>query len=429
MPHRPAVRALILAPALAGMLAIAVPWATVMAQPATPRDLYLVAQAADQDARAAMAQSPGRSDAALSLVRAAVRAYRSVVLRFPASGYCDDALWYAGQLGADAFARFGLERDRQSAIAQLKWLASEYPTSPFVPRVKPKIEALAAPQAPQAHADTGAATASAVAPAAATPPTAPAANSRGGYSIARQLGMRVARVVIDPGHGGSDPGAIGADVSEAAVTLAVALKLEALLTQATGVDVVLTRRSDQYVGLQERTAIANREGADLFVSIHINANRDRSIQGIETFVLNFASTPRAAAVAARENAGSTETMSHLDNVVKQIALNNKIDESRELATQLQAAMVRRLRSADKGLRDLGVKQAPFVVLIGAAMPSVLVEMAFLTNRYEYQLLATDTYRQRLAEALSDGVTRYLRSLKKTEGLVGPHAEKAAARIR
>ena len=444
-PRRcPAVRALILTPVLAGMLAIGVPCATVMAQRPTPQDLYLAAQAAERDARAAMTQSSAHSDAPLSLVRAAVRSYRNVVLRFPTSGYCDDALWYAGRLGADAFARFGLEHDRQSAIAQFSALASEYPASPFVPRVKPALAHLAAAQAsPDAGAipaparpavalalQPAAPTAAApVASAAATPPTAPAANSRGGYSIARQLGMRVGRVVIDPGHGGSDPGAIGADVSEAAVTLDVALKLEALLTQATGVEVVLTRRTDQHVGLQERTAIANREGADLFVSIHVNANRDRTIQGIETFLLNFASTPRAAAVAARENAGSTETMSQLDNVVKQIALNSKIDESRELATQLQTAMVRRLRSADKGLRDLGVKQAPFVVLIGARMPSVLVEMAFLTNPNESQLLATTAFRQRLAEALSDGVTRYLRSLKKTEGVVGPQAAKAAAKIR
>jgi len=339
-----------------------------------------------------------------------MRAYKAVVLRHPTSGYCDDALWYGAQLGTDAFARFGQERDRQSTIALLKLLQSEYPGSPFIPRIKTKLEHLAAPAA--------AATSPAPSAAAGPPPAAPAANSRGGYSIARQLGLGVGRVVIDPGHGGSDPGALGAGISEAAIALDIALKLEVLLTQAAGVEVVLTRRSDVYVGLQDRTAIANRDGADLFVSIHVNANRDKSIQGVETFLLNFASTPGAAGVAARENAGSTETMSHLDDVVKQIALNNKLDESRELAAQVQAALVKRLSGTDKGLRDLGVKQAPFVVLIGASMPSVLVEVAFLTNRRESQLLATDTYRQRVAESLSDGVTRYLRSLKKSDGVAG-----------
>ncbi|MCX6539374.1 MAG: N-acetylmuramoyl-L-alanine amidase [Acidobacteria bacterium] len=395
---------------------------TVSAQTPSARDLYQAAQASDREARVALAQSSDRPDATLSLVRVAMRAYKTVVLRHPTSGYCDDALWYGAQLGADAFARFGQERDRKSTVALLKLLQSEYPASPFIPRVEEKLDHLVAPE--------GATTAPARSAAAAgSPPATPATNSRGGYSIARQLGLRVGRVVIDPGHGGSDPGALGADISEAAITLDIALKLEALLAQATGVDVVLTRRSDVYVGLQERTAIANRDGADLFVSIHVNANRDRSIQGIETFLLNFASTPGAAAVAARENAGSTTTMSRLDTMVKQIALTNKLDESRDLAAQLQAALVKRLRGTDKGLRNLGVKQVPFVVLIGASMPSVLVEVAFLTNRHEGQLLATKAYRQRIAESLSDGVTRYLRSLKKGDGVAGLPSEKSAAKLR
>jgi len=395
--------------------------AALSAQTASARDLYQSAQASDRAARVALAQSADQPDATLGVVRAAMRAYKAVVLRHPTSGYCDDALWYGAQLGTDAFARFGQERDRQSTIALLKLLQSEYPGSPFIPRIKTKLEHLAAPAA--------AATSPAPSAAAGPPPATPATNSRGGYSIARQLGLGVGRVVIDPGHGGSDPGALGAGISEAAIALDIALKLEVLLTQAAGVEVVLTRRSDVYVGLQDRTAIANRDGADLFVSIHVNANRDKSIQGVETFLLNFASTPGAAGVAARENAGSTETMSHLDDVVKQIALNSKLDESRELAAQVQAALVKRLSGTDKGLRDLGVKQAPFVVLIGASMPSVLVEVAFLTNRRESQLLATDTYRQRVAESLSDGVTRYLRSLKKSDGMAGLPAQKFVARLR
>ncbi|MEI6667932.1 MAG: N-acetylmuramoyl-L-alanine amidase [Acidobacteriota bacterium] len=420
-------------------------------QAASARELYQQAQASDREARSALAQSSARSDAALSLVRAAVRAYRTVVLRHPSSGYCDDALWYGSQIGAAGFARFGHQRDREAVVALLKWLQSEYPGSPFVARAKPMLALLVAQAAPgpttarspaaaapttlhteasvPVPADAAATrrvTSASAAPAlptvlstappvlSATPPAAPATNGRGGYSIARQLGLRVGRVVIDPGHGGSDPGAMIPGLSESAITLDIALKLEALLTPSAGVDVELTRRTDVFVGLQERTAIANRDSADLFVSIHVNANRDHSIKGIETFLLNFASTPSAAAVAARENAGSTATMSQLDSVVKQIALTNKVQESRDLAAQLQASMVKRLRATDKGLRDLGVKQAPFVVLIGASMPSVLVEIAFLTHPVEGQLLATDAYRQRIAEALLEGVTRYLRSLKKSD---------------
>jgi N-acetylmuramoyl-L-alanine amidase len=243
-------------------------------------------------------------------------------------------------------------------------------------------------------------------------PAAPSANARGGYSMARQLGLRVGRIVIDPGHGGRDPGAQGPGYTEAALTLDIALRLERLLAKEPGVEVVLTRRTDEYVGLQERTAIANREGADLFLSIHANASRNRSARGVESYLLNFASTPEAAAVAARENASSTLTMSHLNDLVKQIALNSKLDESRDLARHVQTSMVRRLRASNQQVKDLGVKQAPFVVLVGASMPSVLVEVSFLTNKQEGRLMGTGAYRQRIAEALLDGVRRYLRTLKR-----------------
>ena len=243
-------------------------------------------------------------------------------------------------------------------------------------------------------------------------PAAPSANARGGYSMARQLGLRVGRIVIDPGHGGRDPGAQGPGYTEAALTLDIALRLEKLLAKEPGVEVVLTRRTDEYVGLQERTAIANREEADLFLSIHANASRNRSARGVESYLLNFASTPEAAAVAARENASSTLTMSHLNDLVKQIALNSKLDESRDLARHVQTSMVRRLRASNQQLKDLGVKQAPFVVLVGASMPSVLVEVSFLTHKQEGRLLGTGAYRQRIAEALLDGVRRYLRTLKR-----------------
>ena len=243
-------------------------------------------------------------------------------------------------------------------------------------------------------------------------PAPPAANGRGGFSMARQLGLRVGRIVVDAGHGGRDPGAQGPGYTEAALSLDIALRLEKLLAKEPGVEVVLTRRTDEFVALEERTAIANREGADLFVSIHANASRNRSARGVESYLLNFASTPDAAAVAARENASSTLTMRHLNDLVKQIALNSKLDESRDLARHVQTSMVRKLRPSNQQLRDLGVKQAPFVVLVGASMPSVLVEVSFLTNKQEGRLLSTGAYRQRIAEALLDGIRGYLRTLKR-----------------
>jgi N-acetylmuramoyl-L-alanine amidase len=257
---------------------------------------------------------------------------------------------------------------------------------------------------------------------AATPPPPPllktvplpaAVLSRGGdYSLARQLGLGVARVVIDPGHGGHDPGARSNGVAEAELVLDVALRVEKLLKQQPGVEVVLTRRTDEFIPLEERTAIANREGADLFLSIHANASTRSVARGIETYFLNFATNPEAEAVAARENATSGRTMGNLPDLVKTIALNNKVLESRELATNVQASMVRRLRQQNKSLRDLGVKQAPFVVLIGAQMPSVLAEISFVTNKAEASLLKQGAYRQRIAQALVDGVLKYQGSLKK-----------------
>jgi N-acetylmuramoyl-L-alanine amidase len=603
MPGLPRLRRLRAAPpaAPAACLALAFLWLAAVPAPAwaqdSARDLYLAAQARERAVRAALDASPPDPPPTRDAMRQVVAAYRQVVLRFPASGYCDNALWLAAQLSADTFVRHGDERDRSAALQLLKALASEYPTSPLVARARADLARVAsltsdmetaavplpapsAPARPDAPVQKPAATAPAasadksadaaeaggendvdavlvrdvrrratvdggiveielegpvqyreerldnpsriffdlaktrtmealrdaalsfesgpirqvrigrrpnsttrvvvetadgcgcvsrmvtgpnrlvvtcvsnaaaaaspaapalqpreaepptpvvVAPATAAesaarparlpapPPTeapapaAPSANGRGGFSMARQLGLRVGRIVIDAGHGGRDPGAPGPGYSEAALTLDIAMRLEKLLEKEPGVEVVLTRRTDEYVALQERTAIANREGADLFLSIHANASRNRAARGVESYLLNFASTPDAAAVAARENASSTLTMSHLNDLVKQIALNSKLDESRDLAGDVQNAMVRKLRSSNQEVKDLGVKQAPFVVLVGASMPSVLVEVSFLTHKQEGRMLGTGAYRQRIAEALLDGVRRYLKTLKR-----------------
>ena len=227
----------------------------------------------------------------------------------------------------------------------------------------------------------------------------------------RSLGLGVSRVVIDPGHGGRDPGAQGKGLNEADLVLDVALRLEKLLRVEPGLDVTLTRRTDVYVPLEERTAIATSQNADLFLSIHANASRNEAARGIETYFLSFASSPDAEQVAARENSASGREMHHLPDIIKAITLNNKLDESKDLAGMVQESLTIGLRKSNKDLRNLGVKKAPFVVLIGAAMPSVLTEISFVTNKQELQLLKTAAYKQKIADALCAAVLRYRRSLK------------------
>jgi N-acetylmuramoyl-L-alanine amidase len=239
-----------------------------------------------------------------------------------------------------------------------------------------------------------------------------APSPRGPFSLSRQLGLGVARIAIDPGHGGHDPGAKVNGLTEAGLALDVALRLEKLLQQQKDVEVVLTRRTDVYVPLEERAEMANKNGADLFLSIHMNASSSAVARGIETYFLNFASNAEAEAIAARENAGSSRSMRHLTDIVEAIAMNNKIDESRDFARIVQTTLYDRLRKVNPNLRNLGVKQAPFMVLVGANMPSILAEISFMTNRQEVTLLRTEKYRQQIAEALFAGVLRYQESLKK-----------------
>jgi N-acetylmuramoyl-L-alanine amidase len=250
----------------------------------------------------------------------------------------------------------------------------------------------------------------------------PDRNAGGGFSIARQLGLGVSRIVIDPGHGGHDPGAMGNGVSEAELVLDIALRVEKLLQKQPGTDVVLTRRTDDFVPLSARTAIANREAADLFLSIHANASEDGSARGIETYFLNFANNLSAASVAARENAASGQAMGALPDFVKAIALNNKLDESRDFATYVQRSMMEKVRATNKTAKDLGVKQAPFLVLIGAAMPSVLAEISFVTNPQEAKLLKSSAYRQRIADALFAAIKKYQTSLHSVSGQAASASE-------
>ncbi len=536
--------------------------------------LYERALEREQTARAS-------GTATVDTYRAIARAYEAIVRRFPASAYCDNALWQAAGLMKLAFSKSGDAADRQSAERFLTWLRREYPSSSFVAGVDARLLELAAavpppiaePPAPPASAPSAAAADPSPAPAPAgaaaviqnitqtslprgerltieltrevvydgervvnpdrvfvdftnataaaalvqraqklngslikgvrvgrhtagvtrvvlelagsprystfplynpfrlvvdvesdaipepprphsipvaspkaelpkpepvftappirvvaeppkaveppppapapTPkPAPPASTSRGEYSLARQLGLGVARIVIDAGHGGHDPGAQANGINEAELVLDVSQRLEKLLLQHEDIDVVLTRRTDEFIPLEERTAIANRERADLFLSIHANASRRADARGVETYFLNFATNPDAETVAARENATSAQTMGTLPAILRAIALNSKLDESRELASIVQTHLVRKLRAQNRSVRDLGVKQAPFVVLIGAQMPSVLAEISFVTNRAEAALLKQAAYRQQIAQALYDGIVKYQASLKK-----------------
>ena len=244
------------------------------------------------------------------------------------------------------------------------------------------------------------------------PPTPPSANTRGGFSFSRQLGLGISRIVIDPGHGGHDPGARANGLTEAELALDVALRLERRLLEQPGVEVTLTRRTSEFIPLDRRTDIANKASADLFLSIHANASESDDARGIETYFLNFAPDAEAEAIAARENAGSDKTMRDLPNIVRAIALSNKIDESRDFAMLVQDRLYEGLKKANRQAKNLGVKQAPFQVLIGATMPSILAEISFLTHPQEATLLKTDKYREHIAESLFNGVVAYQKTLKK-----------------
>jgi N-acetylmuramoyl-L-alanine amidase len=266
-------------------------------------------------------------------------------------------------------------------------------------------------------------------------PGAPAVNRNGQYSLARQLGLQARRIVIDAGHGGHDPGTIGrAGLQEKDLVLDVAQRLEKLVRKELGAEVVMTRASDVFIPLEERTAIANAKGADLFLSVHANSSPNPRARGVETYFLNFAKNEHAEEVAARENAISQATLKDLQNLVKAIALNSKIDESRDFASEVQEALADNLRAYDASLPDRGVHTAPFYVLIGANMPSILAEIAFVSHPGEEKLLKTADYRDTIARSLFQGVARYLDALNRNSArpLTGPGprtkvAEKSANR--
>jgi len=249
------------------------------------------------------------------------------------------------------------------------------------------------------------------APARAAVPTAD-----GQTSLVRALGLKIGRIVIDAGHGGHDSGTIGVDgIEEKDVVLDVALRLGKMLHERLGAEIIYTRSDDTFIPLETRTAIANKAQADLFLSIHANSSNDATARGVETYYLNFTSQPDALEVAARENAVSDQSVYQLSDLVKKIALKEKIDESREFAMDVETSLFSGLQRGNTGLKNRGVKKAPFVVLIGANMPSILAEISFVTNPRDADQLRQPEYRQRVAESLYKGVAKYQGGLSAAKG--------------
>ena len=248
---------------------------------------------------------------------------------------------------------------------------------------------------------------------------------RDGSSMTRVLGLKIGRIVIDAGHGGHDTGTNGpGGLLEKDLVLDVAKRVGALIEARMGSEVVYTRSDDTFIPLEGRTRLANEQKADLFLSIHANSSPESGSSGVETYYLNFTTSKTAMEVAARENASSQKTVSDLKDIVQKIALQDKVDESREFAAKVQQSLYSASVRGNGRTRDRGVKKAPFVVLIGAAMPSILAEVGFISNPRDEALFQKPEFRQRIAEGLYKGLSQYANSLSqfnvaKTSGTASP----------
>jgi len=255
----------------------------------------------------------------------------------------------------------------------------------------------------------------------ATPPPPPPVNSRAPRaaapadaavaSLTRALGLKIRRIVLDPGHGGHDQGTAGpTGLTEKEVVLDIGLRLGALLEDGLGAEVIFTRKDDRFIPLEQRTKMANDSQADLFLSIHANSSPLKAVSGVETFFLSFTTSKAALETAARENATSERGVFELRDLLQKIALKDKIDESREFASRVNGALYKSWYNPAANVRNRGVKRAPFVVLIGANMPSILTEIGFLSNARDEKELRKPGVRQKIAEALYKGISQYADSL-------------------
>ncbi len=248
------------------------------------------------------------------------------------------------------------------------------------------------------------------------PPPVPEPMHDGTHSLTRALGLKTGRIVIDAGHGGHDTGTIGpTGLMEKDVCLDIAMRVGKLVTERLpAAEIVYTRDADKFVSLEKRTGIANEAKADLFLSIHANSSEDSATRGIETYYLNFTTSPEAMDVATRENAATQNSVHDLQTLVSKIARNEKTEESHEFAADIQEYLAKRMENTTHSPLNRGVRQAPFVVLIGANMPSVLAEISFLSNPADEQWLKKSENRERVAEGLYHGIEAYLQSTNSLE---------------
>jgi N-acetylmuramoyl-L-alanine amidase len=382
---------------------------------ANPADVHAPAAI---DAVAELLAEQGRILHDAKALHAAVGQYEFLRKQYPASSLRAQALLAEGQIEQNDL------RDAPTAREKYKLLLKDHPKSEQAEEASAALASLVrdsrrrvrtAEATPAAVAATHVSDARRGAPssvagtavAAATPARAAVPTADGETSLVRALGLKIGRIVIDAGHGGHDSGTLGVDgIEEKDVVLDVALRVGKLLHDRLGAEIVYTRSDDTFVPLETRTAIANKAQADLFLSIHANSSPDPAARGVETYYLNFTTDPSALEVAARENAASDHSVHQLSDLVKKIALKDKIAESREFAADVEGTLYTGLQRGNAGLKDRGVKQAPFVVLIGANMPSILAEISFVTNPRDAGQLRDPGYRQRVAESLYRGVARY-----------------------
>jgi N-acetylmuramoyl-L-alanine amidase len=378
---------------------------------------------------------------------------------FPKSRYCDAAYYYAGRiyqdtygLGKDAravdrsvrnfrllvakypnsaYAAEGRYRlalalddgrgDRKEARQQYAWVAAKYAGTDWGRKSRSRLTALDA-QLQQEKSDPVPAVVPSSKPVAEARPKPVILTEKPGEQSPLKPGKPpqpapLRKIVIDAGHGGRDPGAIGVDgVAEKDIVLAVALRLAEKLKKQMGIDTVLTRKDDRFVALEERTAIANEQGADLFVSLHANASPNPDARGIETYYLDNTNDEAALRLAGRENGIAREKISDLQFMLSDMVQNLKLEDSITLAHRLQGSVVTQMGRRYGDVRDLGVKKAQFFVLVGARMPSVLVELFFVTNKAEGRALNSEEYQEALADALYDGIKKYQESAQVVKNL-------------
>jgi N-acetylmuramoyl-L-alanine amidase len=319
------------------------------------------------------------------------------------------------ELSGDVEATTSQLANPNRLIVELR-VAAPGPATP--PQTPPVSAAVVQPSPPKVEPPTPKVEPPAPVAAPPAPPVAPVEipkaakhTSTGSSSLTRALGLKVGRIVIDAGHGGQDQGTQGPKgLLEKDLVLDVAMRLGKLVEDRMGAEVIYTRTDDTFVPLKQRTELANDKKADLFLSIHANSSSYPRIAGVETYYLNFTDSKEALDVASRENASSEKSIFELQDIIQKITLHDKAEESKEFAGRVQAALYAFSARNIPGEKNRGVRKAPFVVLIGASMPSVLAEIGFLSNPREEALLKKPDYRQKLAEALYRGVTRYSEGL-------------------